>query len=419
MTAPDTFAAPRPQPSRLAALVHLPVWVAALGYFVDVFDLFLFSVVRVASLRDLGIPESRWLETGVLLLNAQMAGLLLGGIVWGMLGDRRGRVSVLFGSILLYSVANLGNAFVHGVPAYAVMRFITGFGLAGEVGAAITLVAELLPKTSRGLGTMLVGGVGLLGSVAAAFTSEWMSWRASYLLGGAMGLVLLVLRLSLREPALYEAARRNPVARGQFHALFRRGRRALRFLGLIAIGLPIWYVVGILITFSPEFGRMAGLTQKIVPGRVIFYTYLGVVVGDFASGALSEALRSRRKVLFGSLALLGGLVALFLLSARRFDGHFYALCAVLGFATGYWVVLMTMVSESFGTNLRATATTAAPNLIRGGAIPITLAFTHLRPVCGGIAAAAWVGAVCLALAFVATARLPESYGRDLDYLETP
>jgi MFS transporter, putative metabolite:H+ symporter len=395
---------------------NLTVCVAALGYFVDVFDLFLFSILRVRSLKDLGISDADSLQMGLMLLNSQMAGLLIGGILWGVLGDKRGRVSVLFGSILLYSVANVANAFVTDVYFYALLRFIAGVGLAGEVGAAITLVAEILPKEKRGLGTMLVGGIGLSGSVVAAFTAEYLSWRNCYLLGGVLGLVLLVLRLKLQDPELYLILKKREVARGRLLSLFSSRERTLKYFSLIAVGLPIWFVIGILITFSPEFAKTLNILQPVAVGRAVMFTYIGVVLGDFASSILSQRLQSRRLPIAASLVLLLTLATAYLQVGVVFDGVFYWLCGVIGFSTGYWVVLMTMAAEKFGTNMRATVTTTVPNFIRGAAVPITLTFQALSPTMGIIGSAQVLAVVTTSIALAALYGLGESFNADLDFI---
>lgn len=398
-------------------VLNLTVGVAALGYFVDVFDLFLFSILRVRSLKDLGISDADSLQMGLMLLNSQMAGLLLGGILWGILGDKRGRVSVLFGSILLYSAANVANAFVTDVYLYALLRFIAGVGLAGEVGAAITLVSEILPKEKRGLGTMLVGGIGLSGSVVAAFTAEYLSWRSCYLLGGVLGLLLLVLRLKLQDPELYLILKKREVARGRLLSIFSSRQRALKYLSLIAVGLPIWFVIGILITFSPEFAKFLNIQQTVAVGRAVMFTYIGVVLGDFASSILSQQLQSRRIPIAGSLILLLLLSTAYLQVGVIFDGMFYWLCGVIGFSTGYWVVLMTMAAEKFGTNMRATVTTTVPNFIRGAAVPITLTFQALSPTMGIIGSAQVLAVVTTGVALAALYGLGESFNADLDFVE--
>ncbi|MBL8985232.1 MAG: MFS transporter [Gemmatimonadetes bacterium] len=398
---------------------NLAILVAALGYFVDIYDLILFSVVRVRSLVAIGVPEDQLLDAGVRLLNLQMFGMLVGGILWGVLGDRRGRLSVLFGSILLYSLANLANAMVTSVEMYGALRFIAGIGLAGELGAGITLVAELMHRQSRGYGTTLVASVGILGAIAAELVAESFDWRVAYVVGGVLGLALLVLRVSVRESHLFQQVKTTGVARGDFLALITDRGRLVRYLAVIMVAVPIWYVIGILVTFAPEFAKAMSLPYAPSAGRSILWLYAGLVVGDLASGLLSQWIRSRRKAIALFLALtVVGCAAYFLRLAPTLAG-FYALCVGMGFTIGYWAVFITMAAEQFGTNLRATATTTAPNFVRGAVVPMTWAFQTFRDgaglgvVGGGVA----VGVIVLGLAVFALVGLDETFGRDLDYVE--
>src|SRR5580698_4025482 len=246
-----------PPESALRKILHPVVIVGALGYFVDVYDLILFSIVRGASLRGLGVPPDQILAKGVLLLNWQMGGMLVGGIFFGMLGDRFGRIALLFGSILLYSIANIANGFVHSIEAYAIWRFIAGFGLAGELGGGITLVTEILPKELRGYGTTIISTVGVFGAVIGGLIAQKVNWHTAYFIGGGLGLVLLVLRLSVAESGMFQQLRtgQTHVARGNFLMLFTNAKRLMKYLRCIFIGLPLWYIVGILIAFSPEISR--------------------------------------------------------------------------------------------------------------------------------------------------------------------
>lgn len=406
-----------PSASARARRPYLPIVVAALGYFVDIYDLILFSIVRVPSLTDLGLSGEALLESGVLLLNMQMAGMLVGGVAWGIMGDRRGRLSVLFGSIVLYSVANIANAFVHDVPTYAALRFVAGLGLAGELGAGITLVSEILPKEVRGYGTTIVASVGILGAVVAVLVGDAFDWRIAYIVGGAMGLALLVLRIGVYESGLFEGIRQTAAVRGNFLALFATGERTRRYLSVVLVGLPIWYVVGILITFAPELGAALGVTPAPRAARAVLFAYLGLTAGDLASGLLSQWLRSRRRALGVFIGLTTAFVLLYFAPLDTSLTVFYAICFALGVSTGYWAVFVTVASEQFGTNLRATATTTAPNFVRGAVVPITLLFRFLREPLGLSNAALLVGLGTLAIAIVALWGLSETFGRDLDFVE--
>lgn len=395
----------------------LAVLVAALGYFVDIYDLILFSIVRVTSLEALGVAKDALLTKGVLLINLQMGGMLVGGVVWGVLGDKRGRLSVLFGSIALYSLANLANAFVQTVEQYAALRFIAGVGLAGELGAGITLVAESLGKDERGKGTTIVAGVGITGAVVASLVGAWFGWRAAYAVGGGLGLGLLALRVGVAESSMFSRVHRSDVKRGDFLSLFTNGPRLRRYVSVIAVGVPIWFTVGILVTFSPELGRALGLDPAPEAGRAVLFTYAGLALGDFGSGALSQVLRARKRVVgFFLVATSLGVLGYFTLGRVSLPA-FYAVCFGLGLATGYWAMFVTIASEQFGTNVRATATTTVPNFVRGMVVPLSMAFTALKAPLGALTSAGVVGVVTLALAFWGLSGLDETFGKDLDHVE--
>jgi MFS family permease len=348
-----------------------------------------------------------------------MAGMLVGGIAFGVLGDRFGRVVLLFGSILLYSVANIANGFVHSIEAYALWRFLAGIGLAGELGGSITLVSEVLTKEARGYGTAVVATVGVMGAVVGGLVAGLVPWRAAYLVGGGLGLVLLAARVSVAESGMFERARGNPGGqrRGRFSALFTDARRLKKYIRCILLGLPTWFAVGVLVTFSPEISRAAGIHGIVKASFAVSFVYLGITAGDFASGFLSQWVRSRKKVVFGFIVLtLPGMAAYFL-SAHWGTGAFYTAIFFLGVSVGYWAVFVTIAAEQFGTNLRATATTTVPNFVRGAVVPMTLAFNLCKSRIGVVPGALVVGLACTALALWALGGLDETYGRDLDFLE--
>lgn len=392
------------------------VGLAALGYFIDILDLFLFSVLRVPSLRGLAVPSAEHLRAGVMLQNWQMSGLLIGCFIWGPLGDRHGRVRALYGSLLLYSLATLANAAVGSVAGYAACRFIAGLGLAGELGAAITLVSETLPTERRGIGTTIVAGCGLCGGIAAAALAVLLPWRSCYVVGGASGLVLLLLRVKLLEPALFRRTLTADCERGRLTLLLRHPPQALAYLRLCLVGLPIWFVAGILMLFSPEFAAALGIVG-VTAAKSVLYSYVGAALGDFACGLLSQHLRSRKRALLLCLvAVLGGIL-LYLHAHGLSTRGFYFVCFAVGLTTGYWAVLITAAAEHFGTNLRATVTTSVPNIVRAGVIPIAFAFEALHPRLGLVPAATLIGTGLVALALLALHGLRETYSRDLDFLE--
>ena len=398
-------------------LLRIPVIVAALGYMVDMYDLFLFSIVRVPSLKSLNLSGESIMKNGIMLLNLQMAGLLIGGIVWGILGDKKGRLSVLFGSILIYSLANIANGFVTSIGAYAVLRFIAGFGLAGELGAGITLVTEILPKRIRGYGTTLVATMGVMGALLAYLVSYLFAWRASYFIGGGLGLLLLVLRMKVFESSIFMRLKETNVKRGDIRMLFNSKTRFIKYLTSIMIGMPIWFVIGILITFSPEFGQAIGLDTPIDAGKAVLFAFIGQVAGNIVSGSLSQYLQNRKKVILLFMLSSSVFVLIFFLVPIRNITLVYILCGCLGFCSGYWTLFITVAAELFGSNLRATVATTVPNFVRGTVIPLTSLFVVMKNYVGTIYSALLVGLLTYALAIVALNYLEETFKKDINYLE--
>lgn len=399
------------------SLYSVPVVVAALGYFVDIYDLLLFSIVRITSLRSLGVAEEDLMSTGEFLIQAQMFGLLIGGIIWGIMGDKRGRLSVLFGSILLYSLANIGNGFVTTVNQYALLRFIAGIGLAGELGAGITLVSEVLSKELRGYGTTIVASVGLMGAVLANIVARTFDWQIAYFIGGGLGLLLLVARVSIFESGMYEKVKTEKVKRGDFLQLFTNRDRLQRFVSCIFIGLPIWFVIGILISFSPEFAKALGVSGTIVAGDAVMFSYIGLAVGDLSSGLISQWLKSRRKVVLLYILITMVFILLYLFNPSASSAVFYLICFGLGVGTGYWALFVTIAAEQFGTNLRSTVATSVPNFIRGTVVPLVALFSLLRPVMGITWGAFAVGSFTIFISLIALKYLNETFARDLNFLE--
>lgn len=400
-------------------ILSIPVIVAALGYFVDIYDLLLFSITRIESLRSFGLSPEQITIEGESILIWQMAGLMIGGIVWGMMGDKKGRLSVLFGSIILYSLANIANGFVQNTEQIRLIRFIAGLGLAGELGAGITLVSELVVKEKRGIATSLVAGLGLTGAVAAFIIKENFEWRTCYFIGGGMGLLLLALRLSVFESGMFHEVRQMDVKRGNIWMLFNNRDRLKRYILSILIGLPTWFVIGVLVSFSSEFGKWMNIKEKIDPGRAIMYAYTAIAIGDIFIGFVSQWLRSRKKALYLFYVITGIFILLFFTilwngTAERM----YWICAGLGFGTGFWAIFITMGAEQFGTNLRATAATTIPNMVRGMlAVFILPLFQMLRSVTdyytGG-----WLAAVIIMLITVVSALfLEETFNKDLNFVE--
>lgn len=418
--------------------LSLLVIVAALGYFVDIYDLLLFGIVRVPSLRGIGVAEEDLGHYGTLLLNWQMGGMLIGGIFWGMLGDKRGRLSVLFGSIILYSLANLANGTMEmaskefgtetTIWLYAVLRLIAGFGLAGELGAGITLVSESMTKENRGWGTTIVATVGVFGAVVAALVAGQVHWTTSYYIGGSMGLLLLLLRIGVYESGMFITVKQSHVSKGNFFDLFKSWKIFAKYFSIIFIAVPVWYVMSIYILLSKEMGEAMGMApdQIPAPAKSIMFAYIGITIGDVASGLISQLLKSRKKALLLFLLLTIVSLAMYYTIGSKSQFAFYAVATFVGFATGYWAVFITTAAESFGTNIRATVTTTAPNFVRGAVIPMTLLFGMFKgfflengEITGQtvISAALCVGVIVMTLAFMSWYNLKETFGKDLDYTE--
>lgn len=405
------------------SIFNIAVIVAALGYFVDIYDLLLFTIVRKPSLIDVGSTDLTMLLDSTKVINWQMTGLLIGGIIWGIMGDKKGRLSVLFGSIILYSIANFFTGYVETVEQYAWARFAAGLGLAGELGAGITLVSELLPKEKRGIGTSLVAGIGLSGCVAAYFVYKFTGndWRLSYKIGGVLGILLLVLRIKVSESGMYHAVKTLNVQRGNFLQFFTNWDRFKKYMLAILIGLPTWYVIGILVNQSDKFASAFYGNNAIESGRSIMFAYVAISIGDILIGFVSQYFKSRKKALL--LFYVFTVISLFLFYSRlnNSDNAMYLFCALLGFSTGFWAIFVTMGAEQFGTNLRATAATTIPNMVRGALPLINMLFLdlfqkswHWPLVKAGIV----TGIIVMSITFIAYFFTKETYGKELEYLET-
>ena len=400
------------------SIFNVVVLVAALGYFVDIYDLLLFQIVRVDSLRDLGLNDAQIKSEGEFIISIQMIGLLIGGIIWGVLGDKKGRLSVLFGSIILYSIANIVNGFVQTPNQYALVRFVAGLGLAGELGAGITLVSELVSKEKRGLSTSLVAGIGLTGAVLAYFISLKFNWRTCYFIGGGLGFCLLLLRVSVFESGMYKAVKEMKVAKGNFMMFLNNKARFKKYLLAILIGLPTWYVIGILIAFANNFGEQFGMAEKILPKKATMFAYVGIAVGDVLVGLLSHWLKSRKKALFIFFFFtIISITFYFLQNEHSSAASMYAIAAAMGFSTGFWAIFVTMAAEQFGTNLRASAATTVPNMVRGSLPLMLLLFNGFQSFTTYINAAICVGVIVMLISLTAAYFTEETFGKDLNFVE--
>ncbi|MBD1384858.1 MFS transporter [Mucilaginibacter rigui] len=392
------------------------VLVASLGYFVDIYDLLVFSIVRKASLHDIGVADADILAKGQFIINVQMFGLLLGGLLWGIIGDKMGRIKVLFGSILLYSIANFANAFVTDVNTYAIIRFIAGIGLAGELGAGITLVTETLSKEKRGYGTMIVAVIGLFGA-AAAYAVAKNGWQHAYMVGGGLGIVLLLLRVGTFESGMFKNVQESKVSKGDFFMLFTSGERFKKYLYCILIGAPLWYVVGVLVTLSPEFGKALGATEPLSAGEGVLYTYIGIAIGDIFAGLLAQVTKSRKLTM--AVFLILSVVSAFTYLGSKGITHdkFVWICFFMGCTVGYWATFVTIAAEQFGTNIRSTVTTTVPNFVRGSLIPINIAFNAFVVHYGMVTSGYIMMVILTLISLFSLSQLRETFGKDLNYVE--
>jgi MFS transporter, putative metabolite:H+ symporter len=399
-------------------VLSIPVIVAALGYFVDIYDLLLFNIVRVPSLTSLGLDATALKKAGEFIISIQMTGLLLGGILWGIMGDKKGRLSVLFGSIILYSIANIFNGFVHTVNQYALTRFIAGIGLAGELGAGITLVSELVSKEKRGIATSFVAGIGLTGAIVAYFISKEFDWRVCFFIGGGLGFLLLFLRISVFESGMYKTLQQTSVSKGNFFMFFNNAQRFRKYMLSIFVGLPTWYAIGILIAFSNNFAKEFGMKDEIAPGKATMYAYIAISIGDVLVGFVSQWLKSRKKTLYIFYAFTAiAIAAYFLQGPNSTSTEMYLICAGLGFGTGFWAIFVTMGAEQFGTNLRATAATTVPNMVRGSLPLMLLLFNWLQHFFTYAASGLITGIIIMVITVVSAYFTHETFGKDLDYYE--
>lgn len=409
------------QETKNRSIFNIAVVVAALGYFVDIYDLLLFAIIRIESLNSLGLSPDEILIEGEAIIQWQMWGLLIGGIIAGVIGDRRGRLSVLFGSIILYSLGNIANGFVETVDQYKIIRFITGLGLAGELGAGITLVSELVRKEKRGIATSLVAGVGLTGAVVAFIMKENFHWRTCYFIGGGMGLLLLALRLSVFESGMFHDVKKQDVQRGNFFMLFTNRERLRKYVCSILIGLPTWFVIGVLVAFSSEFAKQFGITEKVDPGKAIMFAYAAISIGDILIGFVSQWMKSRKKALYLFYAItILFMVLFFTIQWNGSAAKMYWICAGLGFGTGFWAIFVTMGAEQFGTNLRATAATTIPNIVRGMlAIFILPLFQWLRsmPGVGYVNGGIYTAVIIMVITLIAALLTRETFNKDLNFVE--
>lgn len=397
--------------------IWLAIIASALGFFVDLYDIIILSIVRSKSLLELGIPETELLSKGVMLINVQMVGMLIGGFVWGIIGDKMGRLSVLFGSIILYSSATFANAYAPNFEMYLLLRFLAGVGLAGELGAAITLVTEQMPQKYRGIGPAIIGGSGMLGAIVGAYIGGKYSWQFTYQLGGGLGFALLILRLGVLESGLFNAIKDKTSNKGNLRLLFKNKDYIIKYISICVLGFPVWYVNGVVMTFTPEIAKAWGMTEIPAVSTVFTYYFIGLTFGDLTGGFVSQYLKSRKKAIRLYLSMYAVAAVVFFMVGNQSLTLYYGLLLFLGFCVGYSIVLLTLAAEQYGTNIRATVTTSSLNILRATVIPQTLLFGFLSPYIGIVNSAMVVGVVAILLAFWGLSNLEETFHKDLNYTE--
>lgn len=397
-------------------LITTAIIVSALGYFVDMYDVYLFNVVRIQSLSSLGVAEKDLLATGISIMDWTFSGMLIGGVVWGILGDKKGRLKVLFGSIIIYSLATFATSFVESVTQYKILRLIAGFGLAGELGAGVTLICELMKPAKRGYGTLLIAAMGLYGIVFASFIAHHFYWRTAYIIGSCMGIVLLILRVSVSESGLFEKSLANSnIRRGNFFRLITKKKLVFKYLKLILIGAPTTFVIGVMVSAAPEFGKQFGMKEIPDAATALAVYYICTSTLEIFITLISQWLKSRKKTMCIALIIQLTAVVWFLYFPSQSLFGFYARCGVVG--SFYWPILMTTVSEQFGTDLRATATTTVPNFIRAIFIPLSFIFQLFKPSFGLINSVALVIIPTILISGVFALFTKETFGKDLDFYE--
>jgi MFS family permease len=397
--------------------IWLAIIASALGFFVDLYDIIILSIVRSKSLLELGVPETELLSKGVFLINIQMVGMLIGGFVWGIIGDKMGRLSVLFGSIILYSTATFANAYAPNFEIYLFLRFLAGVGLAGELGAAITLVTEQMPQKYRGIGPAIIGGSGMLGAIVGAYIGGKYSWQFTYQLGGGLGFALLILRLGVLESGLFNAMKDKTSNKGDLRLLFKNKDYIIKYISICVLGFPVWYVNGVVMTFTPEIAKAWGMTEIPSVSSVFTYYFIGLTFGDLTGGFVSQYLKSRKKAIRLYLSIYAVAAMVFFTVGNHSLTLYYGLLLFLGFCVGYSIVLLTLAAEQYGTNIRATVTTSTLNILRATVIPQTLLFGFLSPYIGIVNSAMVVGVVAILLAFWGLSNLEETFHKDLNYME--
>lgn len=406
--------------------IALLILVASLGYFVDAYDLIIASVVRSSAIVELGLAQvgtPEHTKYAQLFEYVQSAGILLGGIIFGVYSDKKGRKKALYYSIAIYSIANILNGLLSAsVPfvgtVYCILRFICGFALAAELSIGIVMISETMKAKHRGYGTMIVVSFGILGAVLAAVLFEFIGihWQTLYLIGGIAGVLLLIFRFSVKETNPFLDLENQESERGSWVMIFKN-RRLLKILfNAILLGFPIYFFISIPIKFATDYGKELGLTIKGTIPIIVFY--IAMSVSDIIANYLCQLFENRKKVLYFYLGLCT--ISVFLLHfypPTTPEQYFYLFSPLMGFASGYWALLITFTNEQIGTNIRSTYTTAVPNVVRSLFIPIQLLLTVLQPTFGTSTSVFYIGVLAVILALLGLYSLKETWGKNLKFID--
>jgi MFS transporter, putative metabolite:H+ symporter len=381
------------------------------GYFIDIFDLVLFSTLRISSFEELKITDPTYWT--VVFFNLQMTGILVGGIFWGKMADIKGRSWSFMGTILVFSIANIINGLTSSLTVYGICRFIAGFGLAGEMGSGIALICEKVPDEKRSLYLGFVSSLGCIGAVLSGWLGDIVYWRYLFIGSGFAGILLTLLRKNLLEPDLFRKTATLNIPRGQWKTLFQSPPDLIRFILLIFLGIPMWYIIGILWSFSTEMTSTIGL-NIFTSGQAILWGYVGVWMGDMLMPFVSQFLKSRIfTIQICLIMMLLGVIYLF-----QFQPHsllsFQLTHIFLGFTIGYWAVYATLCGESFGTNIRALTSTSLPSLIRFSSIPMMIIYQYGRDE-NELNIALGMGLTVLCISMITTYFIKDTFQKDIDF----
>ncbi len=398
--------------------ITLGIIVSALGFFVDLYDIMALAAIGETSLKAIGVAAENIKNDINYLQSMQMLGMLIGGFLWGIIGDKYGRLKVLFGSIILYSFFTFLNAFVTGTGQYAACRFLAGLGLAGELGAGITLVSEQMKKEKRGLGPAIIAGFGVLGAIVAVFIGKYADWRTVYITGGVLGFLLLILRIGVVESGLFTIAKTSKISKGNFLIILRNWNYLKKFLCILLVGIPGWFVNGVMMQFSNYISSSMGMNPLPDKGKVIIYFFIALSLGDVLGGLVSQWLKSRKKSMYIFLSLHLLMLILFFTIGKNSAQLYYIIFAGLGLSVGFVIQLFTLAAEQFGTNIRTLVTSSGLNLVRGWVIPLGALFAWMNDSLHIIEwkVAAIIAFSVAAVSFWALSQLDETFNNELEFV---